>query len=131
MGSDADVIEAESSPRQAEGLEPARLASLEPPLMVIEPTRGWQLVNLGELWRYRDLLLILTWRDIKVRYKQTVLGALWAIIQPLAGTAIFSVFLALLSHLIYGTSATRFHPFLLMSVRAAEAATGAARRSGP
>jgi lipopolysaccharide transport system permease protein len=60
---------------------------------VIEPRPGWQLVNLGEMWRYRELLLILAWRDVKVRYKQTALGATWAVLQPLATMAVFSVVL--------------------------------------
>jgi lipopolysaccharide transport system permease protein len=58
----------------------------------IEPARSWQGLQLAELWRYRELLYFFVWRDIKVRYKQTVLGALWAIIQPLAGTALFTLF---------------------------------------
>jgi len=49
-------------------------------------------LQLAELWRYRELLYFFVWRDIKVRYKQTVLGAVWAIIQPLAGTALFTLF---------------------------------------
>lgn len=59
---------------------------------VIEPRPGWRVVDLGELWRYRELLFTLTLRDIKVRYKQTVLGAAWAILQPLATMAVFSLF---------------------------------------
>ena len=62
------------------------------PLVVIEPSRGWIPVNLRELWHYRDLLYILTMRDIKVRYKQTSLGAAWAIIQPLFTMLIFTLF---------------------------------------
>lgn len=58
----------------------------------IEPARSWQGLQLAELWRYRELLYFFVWRDIKVRYKQTVLGALWAIVQPLAGTALFTLF---------------------------------------
>ncbi len=58
----------------------------------IEPAHSWQGVNLPELWRYRELLYFFVWRDIKVRYKQTVLGGLWAIIQPVAGTLLFTVF---------------------------------------
>jgi homopolymeric O-antigen transport system permease protein len=58
----------------------------------IEPSRSWQGLPLAELWRYRELLYFFVWRDIKVRYKQTVLGGLWAIIQPLAGTALFTLF---------------------------------------
>jgi lipopolysaccharide transport system permease protein len=65
----------------------------EPPLTVIERRPGWQVVDLGELWRYRELLFFLVWRDIKVRYKQTVLGAAWAVLQPLATMVVFSLFL--------------------------------------
>ena len=49
-------------------------------------------MNLGELWRFRELLFFLTWRDIKVRYKQTVLGAAWAVLQPFATMVVFSLF---------------------------------------
>ncbi len=58
----------------------------------IEPSRGWVSLKLAELWEYRELLYFLTWRDIKVRYKQTALGATWAIIQPLLTMAVFSLF---------------------------------------
>jgi len=58
----------------------------------IEPAGSWQGLHLTELWRYRELLYFFVWRDIKVRYKQTVLGALWAIIQPVATTLLFTVF---------------------------------------
>jgi lipopolysaccharide transport system permease protein len=68
-------------------------SSAELPLTVIERKRGWQLLGLGEMWRFRELLFFLVWRDIKVRYKQTVLGAAWAILQPLATMAAFSLFL--------------------------------------
>src|SRR5262245_49211072 len=66
------------------------------PIIVIEPTRGFLPVDLRGLWEYRDLLYFLTWRDVKVRYKQTALGALWAVIPPvltmLLFTAIFGHF---------------------------------------
>ncbi len=58
----------------------------------IEPSQGWVAVKLHELWEYRELLYFLAWRDIKVRYKQTVLGAAWAIIQPFFIMAVFSLF---------------------------------------
>jgi len=57
----------------------------------IEPAQSWQGLNVRELWRYRELLYFFVWRDIKVRYKQTVLGGLWAIIQPVAATLLFTV----------------------------------------
>jgi lipopolysaccharide transport system permease protein len=59
---------------------------------VIEPRAGWQAVDFGELWRYRELLGFLVWRDVKVRYKQTVLGALWAVIQPVMTMLVFTIF---------------------------------------
>lgn len=58
----------------------------------IRPSRGWGLPDLSELWRYRELIYFLIWRDVKVRYKQTALGAAWAVIQPLATMGVFSVF---------------------------------------
>src|SRR4026208_2493926 len=56
-----------------------------------EPSKGWALPKLRELWEYRELLFFFVWRDVKVRYKQTVLGALWAIIQPLTTTFAFAI----------------------------------------
>ena len=61
------------------------------PFLTIRPRKRWMELNLAELWMYRDLLLTLIWRDIKVRYKQTVLGMAWAVIQPLAGMAVFTL----------------------------------------
>lgn len=58
---------------------------------VIEPPRGWAPLELGELWKYRELLIFLTWRDIMVRYKQTALGAAWAILQPVLTMVVFSI----------------------------------------
>ena len=60
-------------------------------VLVIRPSRGWLKLNLGEVWNYRELLYFLVWRDVKLRYKQTALGALWAILQPLMMTAVFYV----------------------------------------
>ncbi|MBH0209430.1 MAG: ABC transporter permease, partial [Nitrospira sp.] len=62
------------------------------PVIRIEPTRGWVALQLRELWAYREMLGFLIWRDIKVRYKQTALGAAWAIIQPISTMVIFSLF---------------------------------------
>ncbi len=58
----------------------------------IRPSRGWVSLKLDELWEYRELLYFLVWRDIKVRYKQTVLGAAWAILQPFMTMVVFSLF---------------------------------------
>ena len=57
----------------------------------LEAPRSWQTLNLAELWEYRELLFFFVWRDVKVRYKQTVLGALWAVIQPLTTTFAFAI----------------------------------------
>jgi lipopolysaccharide transport system permease protein len=61
-------------------------------LIVIQPTSGWVSLKLYEVWKYRELLYFLAWRDITVRYKQTVLGAAWAIIQPFFTMVVFSLF---------------------------------------
>lgn len=61
------------------------------PLVIIEPSKSWVALSLRDLWAYRELLYFLTWRDVKVRYKQTLLGAAWAIIQPLLTMLIFTL----------------------------------------
>jgi lipopolysaccharide transport system permease protein len=66
----------------------------EAPLVVIQPTGTWSALNLRDLWAYRELLYFLTWRDVKVRYKQTLLGVAWAVLQP--------VLTMLISTLIFG-----------------------------
>ena len=58
----------------------------------IQPSSGWVAVRLGELWEYRELLYFLIWRDLKVRYRQTLLGASWAILQPFSTMVVFTVF---------------------------------------
>ena len=62
------------------------------PIIVVEPSRRLATFNLRELWDYRDLLLFLAWRDISIRYKQTVLGAAWAVVQPVLTMVIFTIF---------------------------------------
>jgi len=69
------------------------------PVTIIRPSRGWISLNLHDLWEYRELLYFLTWRDIKVRYKQTVLGAAWAIIQPFFTMVVFSLFFGRLAQI--------------------------------
>ena len=61
------------------------------PILILRPTRGWSPLNLREIWEYRDLLYLLAWRDVKVRYTQTILGIAWAVLQPLLTMVIFSV----------------------------------------
>lgn len=58
----------------------------------IEPSSRWRFLDLAELWHYRELVYFLTWRDIQVRYKQTAIGVLWVVIQPLASIIVFSLF---------------------------------------
>jgi lipopolysaccharide transport system permease protein len=60
-------------------------------VIILRPSRGWISLNLRDLWRYRELVYFLTWRDVIVRYKQTILGAGWAIIQPLFNMVVLSV----------------------------------------
>jgi len=69
---------------------------------VIEPTRSWAKLRLGEVWRARELIYFLIWRDIKVRYKQTAIGAGWAVLQPLITVLIFSLLLGKYAHLPTG-----------------------------
>jgi len=62
------------------------------PLVLIEPNHAWSAISFSELWSFRELLYFLTWRDIKVRYKQTELGIAWAILQPLLAMLVFTLF---------------------------------------
>jgi lipopolysaccharide transport system permease protein len=73
------------------------LPERSPAITVIRPSHGWRAVNLADLWRYRELVYFLAWRDVKVRYKQTFFGVLWAVLQPVAAMAIFTVFLGQLA----------------------------------
>lgn len=63
-----------------------------PPTILIQPSRGWASLRLGEVWAYHELLYFLMWRDVKIRYKQTVLGAAWSILQPLLTMVVFTIF---------------------------------------
>jgi lipopolysaccharide transport system permease protein len=65
----------------------------------IRPSRGWSPPDLRELWRYRELVYFLIWRDVKVRYKQTALGAAWAVLQPVATMGVFSLFFGKLAQM--------------------------------
>ena len=68
-------------------------------LTIIDPSRGWAALRLSELWDYRELLLFLIWRDVKVRYKQTALGVAWAVLQPLLAMFVFSLFFGRLARM--------------------------------
>src|SRR5205823_3821465 len=86
-----------AAPAHAVGSHPAPVHRT-----VIEPPRGWQLINIRELWRYRELLFFLAWRDVKVRYKQTALGAAWAVLQPAMMMVVFSIFFGRLANVSTG-----------------------------
>jgi lipopolysaccharide transport system permease protein len=84
-------------------LDPALDANLpDEPLVVIEKRHAWLSIDLAELWRNRELLYFLTWRDIKVRYKQTVLGAAWALLQPAFMMLIFTLVFSRLAGVVDG-----------------------------
>jgi len=72
-------------------MEETRQKINQTPITYLKPPKGWLSIDFKELWRYRELVYFLTWRDIKVRYKQAVLGVAWAILQPLLTMVIFSV----------------------------------------
>src|SRR5512143_92519 len=65
---------------------------LEINTVIIRPTKGWISLNLQDLWQYRELIYFMTWRDLKVRYKQTLLGVSWAVLNPFLTMVVFSVF---------------------------------------
>lgn len=75
---------------RASGSEPPRSVH-DLPLTVIEPTLGWVALGLKDIWRYRELLYFLSWRDVKVRYKQTTIGVLWVVLQPVITMIFFTL----------------------------------------
>jgi lipopolysaccharide transport system permease protein len=77
-------------------VQPFDSTQAKPSTLVLRPARGWSALNLRDLWIYRELVYFLTWRDIKVRYKQAALGVAWAILQPLLTMVIFSVIMGYL-----------------------------------
>ena len=87
-----------STPEVTEGDERGG-ASIEPPITRIAPSGGWKLLDVRELWRYLELLFFLIWRDVKVRYRQTLLGVAWAVLQPVMMLVVFTVFFGRLAGL--------------------------------
>ena len=79
-----------------EPMDTTRSKTNQTPVIQIRPSRGWLSLDFKELWRYRELIFFLTWRDIKVRYKQAVLGIAWAVLQPLLTMLIFTVIFGIL-----------------------------------
>jgi len=71
----------------------------EPPVLRIAPPHGWWEVDFHELWQFRELIYFFVWRDIKVRYKQTTIGAAWAILQPALAMIVFALFFGKLAHM--------------------------------
>jgi lipopolysaccharide transport system permease protein len=94
----------------------------------IRPTRGWASLNLGELWSYRDLLLILAGRDVKLRYRQTALGVAWVVLQPLLAAAIFAVIFGLFARL--PSDGLPYGLFVLCGLLPWNLISGAAQRAG-
>jgi lipopolysaccharide transport system permease protein len=72
---------------------------VSPPVLRITPPTGWQLLPAKELWAYRELLYFFVWREIKIRYKQTAIGAAWALLQPFLTMLVFSLFFGRLAHI--------------------------------
>ena len=78
-------------------LPPTPALPAAPPLLRIAPPRGWLELNLREIWEYRELLYFFVWRDLKIRYKQTAIGAAWAVLQPFLTMIVFSLFFGALA----------------------------------
>ncbi len=77
---------------------PVSLILPEEPVLKIRPKRSWAAIDLREVWAHREIFSLLIWRDLKLRYKQTLLGALWVILQPLLMTLVFTIFFRLIGH---------------------------------
>ena len=75
----------------------SQASAAEPPLTVLRPPSGWRFIDIGELWRFHELIFFLAWRDVKVRYKQTLLGAAWAVLQPALMMVVFTIFFSRLA----------------------------------
>ncbi len=103
-----------NNPFAAEAVPTAVLKKPIPPPLLLRPTRGLASLNLRDLWVYRELIYFMTWRDLKVRYKQTVLGATWVVLQPLLQTVIFT----LLFHRAAGFTADSGAPYPIFSFAA-------------
>jgi lipopolysaccharide transport system permease protein len=88
-----------NAPQAEDGASVLRRPVLPEAPIRIEPSRGWMALELKDVWRHRELFYFLTWRDIKVRYKQTVLGGLWAVLQPFLTMVVFSLFFGHLANI--------------------------------
>jgi lipopolysaccharide transport system permease protein len=77
-------------------------SSPEDEVTILRPSKGWSALNLADIWRYRELVYFLIWRDVKVRYKQTALGAGWAVIQPFMTMVVFTIFFGRIAQISTG-----------------------------
>jgi lipopolysaccharide transport system permease protein len=84
---------------ETSAIMPETAALPEVPILRITPPGRWWILPFGELWEYRELIYFFVWKDIKVRYKQTAVGAVWAVLQPLLTMAVFSLFFGRLAHI--------------------------------
>lgn len=96
--------------------------------MRIQPEHGWAALEIGDLWRYRDLLYILAMRDVKLRYKQTALGIVWVILQPLVAALIFAVIFGRFANL--PSSGIPYLPFVFAGMLPWNLFAGALQRAG-
>ena len=94
----------------------------------IRPVSGWAALELGNLWRYRDLIVILTTRDVKLRYKQTAFGVIWVILQPLVAALIFAVIFGRYAKL--PSSGLPYLPFVFAGMLPWNLFAGALQRAG-
>lgn len=97
--------------------------------LVIEPTPGWRALDLREVWAYRELLLIFAWRDLKVRYRQTLFGALWVMGQPVVTMLIFTLLFSRVAKLPVGTTVP-YPVFVLAGILIWNFASGAMLKAG-
>lgn len=95
-------IELKDGPAETGVVQAERSEARVRPIVQIRPVSGWQAINVRELWEFRELLYFLTWRDVKVRYKQTLLGAAWAVLQPAMMMVVFTIFLGRLAGMSSG-----------------------------
>jgi lipopolysaccharide transport system permease protein len=101
MASGTGLEEATPPPATAPGASDPEIARADTgrrargQTVVIEPTRGWRSLQLGEVWSYRELMGFLVWRDLTIRYRQTALGIVWVILQPLALATVITLFFGL------------------------------------
>jgi lipopolysaccharide transport system permease protein len=88
-----------ASVTSSSAVTPLPLPVPDPPTVIIKPPRGWLDLRLADVWEYRELLYFFVWRDMKVRYKQTIIGVVWVVLQPLLTMGVFTIFFGRLAKL--------------------------------